>query len=71
MPVINVNLLDKNALIKLARSLDKMSKIKLEPVILQLNKDYRFEMDKILLEIIGIEDSAILQKLYFLLKSAL
>jgi hypothetical protein len=48
-----------------------MSKIKLEPVILQLNKDYRFEMDKTLLEIIGIEDSAILQKLYSLLKSAL
>jgi hypothetical protein len=71
MPVINVNLLDKNALLKLARSLDKMSKIKLEPVILQLNKDYRFEMDKTLLEIIGIEDSAILQKLYSLLKSAL
>ena len=71
MPVINVNILDKDALIKLVRSFDRMSKIKLEPVILQLNKDYRFEMDKTLLEIIGIEDSEILQKLYSLLKSAL
>lgn len=68
MPVINVNLLDKHALQELADSFDKMAERKLEPIISQLGEGFRLRMDETLFKIIGIEDSAILQELYSLLR---
>jgi hypothetical protein len=68
MPVINVDLLDEYVLQKLANSFDKMAKRKLPPILHQLGLDYRSEIDEILLQIMGIEDSDIIHKLYSCLK---
>ena len=71
MPVIDVNLLDEHSLQRLAYSFDEMAERKLEPIMLQLGKDYRLGMDEKLFETIGIEDSATLRELYSLLRNIL
>jgi hypothetical protein len=71
MSVININHLNKHDLQKLERSFDKISEKKLKPIKFQLDEDFRLEIDKTLFEIIGIENSSNLHKLYSLLKNSL
>jgi len=68
LPIINVGSLDECALQRLAGSFDKMIGRKLPPILSQLAEDYRLEMDKALLEIIGVGDSATVHELYALLE---
>jgi hypothetical protein len=60
MPILNVNLLNSDALQRLANSFDIIAQRKLEPFHLQLGKNYRLEIDEILLKIIGIENSSMI-----------
>jgi hypothetical protein len=69
MPVINVNLLDEEALSKVGRCLDNIAERKLPPLHLQLDEDYRLELDETLLDIMGVKDSRnVCEQLYSMLK---
>lgn len=56
MPVINVDLLNEEALTKVERCLDNMAGRKLPPLPLQLEEGYRSELDETLLDIMGVND---------------
>ncbi len=71
MPVLNVNILDEQALEGLVKSFDRIAGIKLKPYMLQLCEEPRLEIDIELLSILGIENLSIVLELHSLLRKAL
>jgi hypothetical protein len=71
LPIVNIEVLDEGALQRLGSNFDKVSVRKLPSIPTQLGEDYRFEMDNTIFESIKVEDSAIVQELYALLKKYL
>lgn len=71
MPVINVDLLNEEALTKVGRCLDNIAGRKLPPLPLQLGEDYRLELDETLLDVMGVKDPRnTCEQLYSVLKNS-
>lgn len=68
-PIINVDGLDKDAAAGVARAFEVISEMELPPLKLQLDSNYRREVDEKLLKAMGIEETeGSLSKLYSALK---